>query len=70
MFLCAKSASAATAALGFTGYILVAAGSSTSTYRVALPGNAAPAVSICASAQVGPAAQDPFSAPCCGTGRA
>lgn len=36
MFLCAKSASAATAALGFAGYILVAAGASTATYRVAL----------------------------------
>jgi len=36
MFLCAKSASAATAALGFAGYILVAAGFSTTTYRVAL----------------------------------
>src|SRR5690606_6265630 len=36
MFLCAKSASAATAALGFAGYVLVLAGSSTATYRVAL----------------------------------
>lgn len=36
MFLCAKSASAATAALGFAGYVLVAAGYSTSTYQVAL----------------------------------
>ena len=36
MFLCAKSASAATAALGLAGYILAAAGSSTSGYRVAL----------------------------------
>jgi APA family basic amino acid/polyamine antiporter len=36
MFLCAKSASAATAALGFAGYVLVAAGQSAFTYRVAL----------------------------------
>ena len=36
MFLCAKSASAATAALGFAGYVLVAAGASTTSYRVAL----------------------------------
>ena len=36
MFLCAKSASAATAALGFAGYVLVAAGQSASTHRVAL----------------------------------
>ncbi len=36
MFLCAKSASAATAALGFAGYILVAAGYSSRAYRVAL----------------------------------
>lgn len=36
MFLCAKSASAATAALGFAGYVLVALGASTTTYRVAL----------------------------------
>lgn len=36
MFLCAKSASAATAALGFAGYLLVAAGASAATYRTAL----------------------------------
>lgn len=36
MFLCAKSASAATAALGFAGYVLVAAGASTTRYRIAL----------------------------------
>jgi APA family basic amino acid/polyamine antiporter len=36
MFLCAKSASAATAALGFAGYVLVAAGQSAFTHRVAL----------------------------------
>ncbi len=36
MFLCAKSASAATAALGFAGYVLVAAGQSALTHRVAL----------------------------------
>jgi APA family basic amino acid/polyamine antiporter len=36
MFLCAKSASAATAALGFAGYVLGAMGESSSTYRVAL----------------------------------
>lgn len=36
MFLCAKSASAATAALGFAGYVLVAVGASAATYRVAL----------------------------------
>lgn len=36
MFLCAKSASAATAALGFAGYVLVAVGVDTSAYRVAL----------------------------------
>lgn len=34
MFLCAKSASAATAALGFDGYVLVAAGHSTNKRRV------------------------------------
>lgn len=36
MFLCAKSASAATAALGFAGYVLVAAGQSSLTYRIVL----------------------------------
>jgi APA family basic amino acid/polyamine antiporter len=36
MFLCAKSASASTAALGFAGYVLVAVGASAATYRVAL----------------------------------
>jgi APA family basic amino acid/polyamine antiporter len=36
MFLCAKSASAATAALGFAGYVLVAFGASTEAYRVSL----------------------------------
>src|SRR5690606_33711843 len=36
MFLCAKSASAATAALGFAGYLLAAAGCSIASYRVAL----------------------------------
>lgn len=36
MFLCAKSASAATAALGFAGYVAVAVGASADTYRVAL----------------------------------
>jgi len=36
MFLCAKSASAATAALGFAGYVLVAVGASAAAYRVAL----------------------------------
>jgi len=36
MFLCAKSASAATAALGFAGYVLAAIGASTPTYRVVL----------------------------------
>jgi APA family basic amino acid/polyamine antiporter len=36
MFLCAKSASAATAALGFAGYVLAAAGASTTNFRVAL----------------------------------
>jgi basic amino acid/polyamine antiporter, APA family len=36
MFLCAKSASAATAALGFAGYTLSAFGASTSTLRVGL----------------------------------
>jgi basic amino acid/polyamine antiporter, APA family len=36
MFLCAKSASAATAALGFAGYVLVAVGAPAATYRVAL----------------------------------
>ena len=36
MFLCAKSASAATAALGFSGYVLVAAGASTASYRTLL----------------------------------
>jgi APA family basic amino acid/polyamine antiporter len=36
MFLCAKSASAATAALGFAGYVLVAVGASSASYRVPL----------------------------------
>ncbi len=36
MFLCAKSASAATAALGFAGYLLVAAGITNFAYGVAL----------------------------------
>jgi APA family basic amino acid/polyamine antiporter len=36
MFLCAKSASAATAALGFAGYVLVAVGASSATARVGL----------------------------------
>jgi len=36
MFLCAKSASAATAALGFAGYVLAAADASSTDYRVAL----------------------------------
>lgn len=36
MFLCAKSASAATAALGFAGYTLVALGQTDSAWRVAL----------------------------------
>ena len=36
MFLCAKSASAATAALGFAGYALAVAGQSTLTYRSVL----------------------------------
>lgn len=36
MFLCAKSASAATAALGFAGYLLAWAGYSIASYRVAL----------------------------------
>lgn len=36
MFLCAKSASAATAALGFAGYVLAAAGASTASFRTLL----------------------------------
>lgn len=36
MFLCAKSASAATAALGFAGYVLVAGGQSGMTVRIVL----------------------------------
>lgn len=36
MFLCAKSASAATAALGFAGYVLTALGQSAVSYRVVL----------------------------------